>query len=167
MSDLNRLQGILKKLLRENVSSGDFTKSNFKSKLEFFFEFVTDQYSSLGEYPRSTVLELIKKTVANATPSGLSPNGRIPVPNSNRVWVSVYYAYHMLDKSFVSKESIATWLKDTWPDLSVKEDVLEYSWDVLKHATEPRTRKRPRDEQDKSGPRKRVKVCVKKLAIAE
>lgn len=126
-----RLQSSLEKILKENVSSGDFLLSNFKQKLEFFLDFILDKIHSFKELSPNVLSGTVKKLVASLTPAGLCPNGRIPVPSPKRIWVSTFYARYMLDKAFVSQDDIELWVHNTWPALQVTETDINEAWLII------------------------------------
>lgn len=144
MSDLQKCINNLKKLLNENVSSGDFNKSNFKLKLELFLDFVSNKFISFKKIPQSTLSAEIGKLVAAFTPQDL-PANNFPQPNPGRIWVSAFYAHTMLDKSFVSQDDIAYWVGETWPALTVAPEGFNEAWKVIHNYSERQLRKKDDD----------------------
>lgn len=135
MSDLQKATKILRKLVYENVLSGDFSKSSFKQKLEFILDFVSTKFACFANIPRNTLSDEIKRLVAGLTSANLAGKG-VPTPHPGRIWVSTFYAHYMLDKSFVSQDDIAQWVGDTWPMLSVTSEGYAEAWKILHRYTE-------------------------------
>ncbi len=158
---LKQLERNLDKILHENILSGDFSKANFRDKLESFLDFVTYKFPCFDDQPRTTVLELIKGKVVSLTNAGFCPSTKVAAPNVKRIWVTTLYTHLMLDKVFVSQESISEWITEMWPEIQVPEEAVEETFLLLQEYDSARqTRKRTLSDHDscQQHPNKRQKV---------
>jgi hypothetical protein len=154
----------LRKLLSENVLSGEFKITNFKAKLKFFLEYSTDQLSELRVFSKTHVLESIKAVIKDASATDYQASD-LPVPKTGRLWVSIVYAILVLNEHLSTELEAKDFLLKRYCDkgLVFDPDTLsicaEHGIVALKlGATIGRKRSLPEGDSETQSKRQRVRI---------
>jgi hypothetical protein len=129
------LPGKFRKILSENVLSGDFQKFNFKARLKNILLYVAEHLQEFQPFSRDNIDLAIKQVLAKLDISQFS-NQMVAMPKTARLWVCVVYATVMCEKSFSSEIEVSDFLvKHYGTSVAFEEDTLRNCFDHARVAT--------------------------------